>query len=219
MTQIASTVNQEATAPTAGSSEHSLWLQYINRAYKEWSEGNDWEVLRKVYFPTVTGTSTASVPLPLDFKKMAGPVKLHLYSQPYQNEIPNVLREQIGLHAKEERFVSILGDFSSGFNLLFNPATLASGASLEVEYFAMPTSLASNAEIAAIPDSQFLVDRAVAYIFEARSDPRFQIVENKARERLLAMVENSNAAKYNSYENQSPIMSKEKRWGFRIGRN
>ena len=102
---------------------------------------------------------------------------------------------------------------------MFNPGTLASGASLNVPYFSTPTSLASPAQITQIPDPQFIVDRVISFIFESRSDQRFQIVENKARDRLLAMIENANAATYDSYSNMNPVQNTLRRIGFRIGRN
>lgn len=218
MRQMAATVNQEASAPTEGSSEWSLWLDYINRAYQEWAESTDWEVLRRRFFPGVTGVSQASVSLPNDFRKLAAPPRLHVDNN-YGIEFGEVLPEQESLYNPEDKYITIVGNHTDGWTMVFNPGTMASGASLQVEYFSMPTSLASNTEIPITPDPQYLVDRSIGYIFEARSDPRFQIEENKARERLLTMIENANAAKYNSYAGQSQMVTPERRMGFRLGRD
>lgn len=219
MTQVAATVNQEATAPTAGGAEYLLWLEYINRAYFEWSNANDWEALRKTFYPTVTGTSLASVALPLDFRKLAGePILFNgdtAIGTPYSETTP----EQQGLYGTEDRYITIRGNQADGFTMVFHPATLASGASLQVQYFSMPTSLASPAEVPAIGDAQFIIDRTIAYIFEARSDSRFQLEETKARERLLSMVENANLAKFNSYAGPNFVIGPERKQGFRIGRD
>ena len=197
MQQIGSTVNQEATAPTAGGAEYNLWLNYINRGIQEWSEANDWEALRKYYRPGVTGISQASVALPLDYKKLAAPVKLHKSGEVEGGtSYADILEEQQGLYKSTDEYVYETGDSSSGFNLVFHPGTLSSGASVEIQYYAMPTSLASPAEVPMVSDSQFLVDRTIAFIFEARSDVRYQTMESKARDRLLTMVENSNLSKY-----------------------
>lgn len=219
MTMVAATVNQEATAPTGNSAEYALWLSYINRAVDEWSESFDWEVLRKTFYPSVTGVSQASVQMPDDFRKLAGPVKLNLLNEARPKEIPHELPERVGLHNSTDEFLTVVGDTSSGHNLRFFPGTLASGASIVVEYFSTPTSLASSAQLTPVPDPQFLIDRTIAYIFESRSDPRFQLVENKARERLLTMIENANAAKYDSYSNQNYLLTPERKSNFRIGRN
>jgi hypothetical protein len=219
MQQIASTVNQESAAPDAGNAEWGLWLQYINRSYFEWVDAHDWEVSRKVWFPSITTVSAATVPLPADFKKLAADVVLYNGEQSNGAHYGEALPEQEGLYVSTDKYVKVMGDPSNGYNILINPGTLASGASLAVQYFSTPTSLASGSEVPLIPDSQFLVDRAIAYIFEARSDPRFQQEETKARERLLTMIENADLAKYNSYASPNTVITPERKQGFRIGRD
>lgn len=220
MQQIAATVNQESTAPTAGGSEYNLWLQYINRGVQEWAESNDWEVLKKYYWPGVTGTSQASIALPADYKKLAAPVRVQVAGDAEGGtSYPNILEEQKGMYLSTDEYLYEVGDISSGFHLVFHPGTLASGASIEIQYFSMPTSLASPSETPLVNDAQFLVDRTIAYIFEARSDARFQPMETKARDRLMAMVENANLSKYNSYDNPAPVISTLRKQGFRVGRD
>ncbi len=219
-TKIASTVNQEAQSPSATSSEYTLWLSYLNRAVQEWSEVNDWEVMRKNFFPPITGLSQATVALPADFKKLAGPVRVQRNSDTEGGTLfPDVLPERKDMYSSTDKYVYIMGDISSGFNMIFHPATLASGASVEMSYFAMPTSLASPTNIPVVNDSQFLVDRVIAYIFEARSDSRFQEMEGKARERLMGMIESINLSKYNSYDNPAPVITTLRKQGYRIGRD
>lgn len=220
MTKIASTVNQEASAPSAGSSEWNLWLEYLNRGIQEWADANDWESLRKTYVPSITGASQATVTLPLDYRKIAGPPRLHKYGDVEGGtEYPYISQEKKGLYISTDEYVTEGGDISTGHHLLFHPMTLSSGASIEIPYFSMPTSLASPADVPAVNDSQFLIDRTVAYIFEARSDPRFQQEEVKARDRLLQMIENANLAKYNSYATPDPVQNTLRKSGFRIGRD
>lgn len=220
MTQVAATVNQEATAPTDGSSEWSLWLAFINRATNEWAEANDWEELRKVFRPSVSGVSQATVALPGDFKKIASAPKLNLLNATDPQEFPEILPEQAGLYQSIDQYIEVRGNISDGFNMIFHPGTLASGASLSIHYFSTPTALASGTQVPALGDSQYLADRVIGYILEARSDPRFQQQESKAREKLLNMVEQSNLAKYSSYANPNPVMTSPlRKMGFRLGRD
>lgn len=219
MTQIAATVNQEADAPSAGSAEYSLWIEYINRAIDEWSQSHDWDVLRRVYSPQVLGISQATVRLSDDFRKLSGPVKLHFDGEEMPKEFPIELPERAGMHSPTDEFITIYGDSSVGQSILFHPGTLASGASLEVQYFSNPTYISNATQMTPVPDNQYVVDRVVAYIFESRSDPRFQIMESKAKDKLLIMVENANAATYSSYSNQNPVMSTLGRIKWRIGRD
>jgi len=221
MKRIASTVNQEATAPTSGGSEFNLWIEYINRAVHEWSEAADWEDLRKVYFPAITGTSQATVPMALDFNKLAGPVKIHQETSTESwDEYPEVLNEETGLYDSTTKFIKMRGDISGGKNILFHPGTLASGASVEVPYFSMPTSVTALTDVPVVPDSQFLIDRTISYVLEARSDARFQQMESKARERLTNMMENANDEKFNSYTGPNYVpTSVERKMHFRFGRD
>jgi hypothetical protein len=217
--QIASTVNQEATSPAVGSDEYNLWLQYLNRAQEEWSEAFDWESTRKTYAPGITGLSLASVTLPLNFNKLAGPVRIFNddKSEPYLYSY--VLDENEDMYADTDRYVRITGDSVSGKTMVFNPPTLASGASVYIQMFASPTALASSTDYLSIGDPQFGVDRTIAFILEARSDPRFQILETKARERLLANIENANDAHFNSYASSSFVPTTLSRQKFRVGRD
>jgi hypothetical protein len=221
MQSIAATVNQTATAPTAGGAEFTLWLEFINRAQAEWAEASDWEELRKLYFPTVTGLSQMTVSLPNDYKKSAAAPRLHVAGNTTEGEeFHNIPIEDCSLYSVNAKYVYELGNSQDGRSLIFHPATLASGASISIQYFSTPTSLASPAQVPAIPDSQYLIDRTVSFILEARSDPRFQQQESKAREKLMQMVESANLVKYNSYNNpqyvkNAPLTKR----GFRIGRD
>lgn len=219
MQKISTTVNQDSDAPATGGDEYNLWLAFINRALEEWAAAHDWESLRKTYFPTITGLSQASISMPLDFRKLAASPRLHTSDETSITEFPEVLPEQRGLYTSTDKYLTVLGNLNGGFNLVFHPATLASGASLELQYYSMPTALASPAEVPFIDDPQFLVDRTIAYIFESRSDSRFQLEEVKARERLLNMVENSDAAKYVSQAGANPVLTTIQKQNFRIGRD
>jgi hypothetical protein len=219
MTRVASTVNQEADSPDSTSTEFTLWLAYLNRSQDEWAEATDWEVTRKFFKPSVTGVSVASVALPLDFKNLAGPARIHFDSTTIVEEVPFINDEQKSFMSSTDKFVTIVGDNSSGRSLIFNPATLASGVSLQITYFSMPTALSTASQYPVVPDPSFLVDRTIAYIFEARSDPRFQLMESKARERLLNMVQMATEDKYSNFSNPNPVTNSLRRAGFRVGRD
>lgn len=221
MTQIAATVNQEATPPTAGSAEYLLWLNFVNRSMFEWAEASDWEELRKRFLTSVSGVCQATVSLPLDFRKLAAAPRLHTTSGAVGGEEwPESLPEENGLANSIDKYFNIIGNPSEGYSFNWFPATLASGASIDISYFSMPTSLASPSTVSPMSDPQYLIDRSIAFILEGRSDPRFQAQETKAREKLLGMVENANLAKFTSYAGSNYVAnSPERKMGFRIGRD
>ena len=130
-----------------------------------------------------------------------------------------IIDEDEDLYESTSLYARLTGDNATGKTLVFNPPTMASGASLYIQYFASPSTLSHASQYIIMDDSQFIVDRTIAYIFESRSDPRFQIEETKARERLLSMVEGANEAKYSSYASVSYVPSTLGRAKFRVGRD
>lgn len=217
---IGSTVNQDPTVPTDGSADWSLWMSFLNRAQIEWAESYDWEELRKVFYPSVSGFTNATIALPQDFRKVSAPILNYSVGiqdgQPWMEQAADRLQY---MNNSSDRFFIITGDPFNGHYMQWYPATLASGASVSIPYYSMPTSLASSTQIPVMPDSEFLAQRVIAYVLESRSDPRYQDEENKARERLLQMVENATLMKFNSYVNPIRILTPENRKSFRLGRN
>lgn len=197
--QIAATVNQEAVAPTTGGDEFNLWLEYMNMAQTEYSQTTEWESSRKFYYPGVTGSSLASISLPEDFKMMAAPAKLYLEGKATPDEYSQIVPENEQTYVNTDLYFKLVGNQSDGFTMVLNPGTLASGASFEVQYFSTPTSLSTTTQYLPMADPVFVVEKTIAYIFRSRSDPRFQVIDQSANERLIRMLENENTAKFNNY--------------------
>ncbi len=191
----------------------------MNTSIQEWANSHDWEDLRLEYRPTFAGATTATIPLPTDFVKLAASPVNYGTGMSGGEEWNEILPEQQHIYAPTAQWVQIRGDINNGFNMIWNPGTLASGTTVSIQYFSIPTSLASPAQIPLTPDSQFLIDRVTAYILEARSDPRFQSSEVKAREKLLNMISNADAKKYSSFSNPNPVATTLHRQGWRIGRD
>ena len=219
MQDIAVSVNQDTTMPTAGGDEFNLWLRFINRSVNEWAEAHDWEELRKEFRPTISGLTNVTIALPTDFRQLAAAPVYYGTNVAGGEEWPEILPEQQFLKATTDHWAQIRGDINSGYNLLWNPGTIASGATVSIQYFSIPTALASPAQIPIVPDSQFLVDRTIAYIWEVRSDPRFQQQESKSRQKLLLMVENANLKKFSSYAGANPVLGTLQRLNWRVGRD
>lgn len=217
---IGATVNQDPTQPADGSADFNLWLAFLNRAQIEWAEAYDWEELRKVYYPSIQGATNATITLPADFRKLSAPILNYSVGiqdgQPWEEVPADRLQFK---NTQSDRFFVETGDPFNGHYLQWYPATMASGASIAIPYYSMPTSLASATQFPVMPDSEFLAQRVIAYVLESRSDPRYQDEENKARERLMNMVENASLMKFNSYVNPIRIMTTENRRSFRLGRN
>ncbi len=213
--RVGTLIDQVGEAPTNTTSEYAWRLKFINRAYQEWAMAYDWEALRKELWVSITGTSQATVTLPADFNKMA----MHpiLYGSIENGESwPEIRPEDRTQYTTSDKYFYLLGSRESK-SMIWNPGTLASGASLVIAYFSYPTSLASPSNVPLIPEPEFLVERTIAYILETRGDPRYQQSESKAREFLLQMIDNENnkgVSLLDTIENVD-----KKYYGFRIGRD
>lgn len=214
--RVASIVDQSTDTPTQSGDEYALRLKYINRAYEEWATAYDWEALRRSLWVSITGVSQASVSMPTDFRKMAAFPRYYSGGVSGGEEWSEIKPEHRGLYTSSDKYFYILG-YRENHTMFWNPGTLASGASLVIHYFSHPTSLASPADTLVVPDPEFIVDRTIAYILEARSDARFQGTEVKARERLLQMIDNE---KNKGLSLTDDVMTDEQLFhSFRIGRD
>jgi len=217
--RIASLVDQSISPPSDGGGEWNLRLKYIVRAIEEWGQSFDWEALRKEFWPEITGTSQGSISLPDDYRKEASrPI---YYSGNVQNgeEWTFINSEDRKKYSINTKYCYTLGNRADGKTLVWNPATLASGASLLISYYSYPTSVASPADKIVVPDIEYVVNRSVAYIFESRSDARFQQSEFKARERLLNMIDTEQEQKYAGKGMAGSADVQADNRGFRLGRD
>ena len=220
--KIASLVDQSVTPPTAGGSEWNVRKTFINRAIQEWGDAYDWEALRAVWWFSASGISGASVALPTTFRKMAAKPLVYQFAGETATsedgeEWDEIMPGEVGEYTNSHKHYYILGDSGNGFNMIWNPGTLSSGASIMFQYYKKPTELSAAVDVSECLNPEFLIDRAIALIFEARSDARFQEMETKAREKLLQMVDDENT-KSRAYDNR--VKTPEERiYHFRVGRD
>lgn len=189
--RVASMVDQDESTANLDSTDYSLRLTYINRELQEWAEIQNWQTLFSQYNMVIsTSTGNASVVLPNDFRKLAGFPKITFDGSATAN-FPEVLPQQDGYEPTDKR-VWILGNPNSGYILRIFGTTLASGASVQVPYFRAPASVASPANIPDIPNSDYLVQKTIAMIWESREDPRFPQAKSEAERILQNMMEKEN---------------------------
>ena len=212
--RIAATVDQTVTPPSAGSAEWELRRSFINRAIEEWGQAYDWDTSRRTEFLNITSGPT--VALPMDFKKMSGfPL---LFGDVAEGEgWPEIQEHEAKRYTVSDHYYYINGDRANGYFMMWHPATLSSGASLMIQFYSFPTSLASPASMSVIGDPEFVVDRSIAYIFQSRNDARFQQFEAQAREKLLLMIDTDNER---SRAYRSRVETPERAYhDFRLGRD
>lgn len=212
--RIAAIVDQDEDTANISTTDYSLRTSFINRALHEWGEIGQWQTLLKEYNSIVsTSTNNASIALPADFRKLAS---YPLIANPGRNDYPEVLPQEDNLRELDNR-VWILGNPQSGYVMRAFGYALGSGASVQVPYYAMPTSLSTTTSVPEIPNPEYLVQKTVAYLWEGREDPRFPQAKADADRILNNMIERENTSNYAS--SWSEVHTVEERDGFRWGRD
>lgn len=211
-----SAVVSQTTSVTDTSTEYGLWRSYVNMAQKEWAETYDWQVLFTEYNTMTSNASgNATIAMPGNFRKLSGYPKItddgtntHEYS---------LIDPQKKTMMGAGEFYSYLLHSAGGVNLIVNPGTLASGASIFVSYWKSPASLVSPANVVDCPNSDYLVQRTIAYVWESREDNRFPQAKAEADKILSRLLEMENT-QGQAYDNKI-IMNEERNFNFRLGRD
>jgi len=210
--QIASEIDQSATAPTQGGTDWNIRMNALNRALFDWAETYDWTVLKKVHNGLIsTASANASYALPANFRKLDGfPVvagEMYTPVNPTNNY----------RYLDTDKFVNILGNDRDNKVLYIHPNNLSSGASVQFTYWASPISLASATNLTECPDPTFLIQRALYYLYKGREDGRFPEAGVASDKILARMIEGENTLGQAHSDNQ--IHNYNQANGFRIGRD
>ena len=154
--------------------------------------------------------------LPNDFRKLASFPQIS-YDGTNTAKYSEVRPEEDAQYGATDKRVWILGSPQGGYTLRIFGSTLASGASVKVPYYRSPISLVSPANIPDIPNTDFLVKRTIAQIWEAREDPRFPQAKSDA-DRVLANLLEFEQAPSRAFDDRVKTQE-ELRFSFRIGDN
>lgn len=184
--RIASILDQNENASDVASTDYSLRLEFINKRERQWAEIGRWPELYREYYTTSSGSAT--VALPADFRFEAGFPRSYVNGQNY--EFPIVKGEEVRQYSSSDNYAVKTGNPNTGYFLTFNPAP-ASGATVFVNYYGSPTSLASPANLITCPNPDYIVAGVIADVWEAQEDARFQLKKQEAEEILQNAFENA----------------------------
>ncbi len=190
--------------------DYILRTAYINIALNEYENAYDWQHLHKQFNLLVsTATGNASVVMPQDFRKpSANPM---IAGTEFIITRPQDSRKYLDTDQR----VEILGNPQTGRVLRVYGITLASGASIQIPYYASAGSLATISDIAPIPDSGFLSRRTMALWYEAHEDARFLATKLEAERILANLIDYENVFPEGSRESRVRSVDEDK--GFRMG--
>lgn len=216
--RVASITDLDEDTSAITSDDYSLRLKYINMAQREWAEIYDWQTLYSEYNVVIsTSTGNASVVLPDNFRKLAG-YPLITYDGSTTEKFSDVKPQDDNQYRDTDKRVWMLGSPSGGYIMRVFGATLVSGASTKVPYFRSPVSLVSPANIPDCNNTDYLVQRTIAFIWEAAEDARFPQAKAQSEKILQNLIEYENV--FGRGADWDHVKSVEQtRYSFRLGRD
>lgn len=217
--RAAAYLDQDETTSNISSTDYSLRLKYINMALTEWQDATHWQTLYSEYNVLVsTSTGNASIALPRNFRKLASyPLITHdgVTTDTFSETPPQSQAQYLST----DKRIEILGNPNSSYTMRVYGVTLVSGASVKVPYYMSAGSLASPADIAEIPNGDFLTKRTIAYVLEAREDARFPGLKDEADRILANMIDFENVFSQASTDDRVKTIDETKNADFRWGRD
>lgn len=190
--RVAAVVDLDENTSNLDSEDESLRRKYMEMAQKEWAEANDWRQLYSEYNMLVsTSTGNASIVMPGDFRKLAGYVKI-AYDGTSNDQFSDIRPTEQDQYNENDKRVAVLGSPYGGYILRVFGASLSSGTSVKIPYYRSPVSLATSTTIPDVPNPDYLVQRTIAYVWEARGDERFPLAKAEAQTILSNMIEYEN---------------------------
>lgn len=214
--QIASEIDQSASAPTAGGTDWNIRKNALNRALIDWEKSSDWESLKVVHNSKVTAAGFATLGLPADFNKLDGFPRI-TWDGTTAQDFTVIDPSNNGLYFDSDLYVNVFTNARDNKSMYIHASTLASGASVQFTYYKSPQSLASATDIISCPDPTYIIQRALYYVYKGREDGRFPEAKVEADRILARMIENE-AALGIAYQDRT-ISGQLRNKGFRVGRD
>lgn len=217
--RIASIADQDATEPTVGGDDWNLRLKYLNMAQREWAETYDWQVLYRE-FNSITSqpTGNATLSLPNDYRKLASYPKIASGDGTSDDTYSEIRPQEKARYRSYDKYIYIIGAEKDGYMMYIHPESICSGASIMVPYFSTPSSLATTTDVSVCPNPDYLVQRSIALLWEAREDNRFPQAKAEADKILQRLLEHE--VTFTDAAANSRIETNEQRnYNFRLGVN
>jgi len=176
----AATLDLEAKLPTG--SELTLRINYANQATEDAAAMMQFSEFKQEYQLGIT--TLVTLPLPSNFREFYQNPQV-LYGGAWV-EIPEIEAEDKYAESSGGYWCYVLGNRSSGYNVVFNGLT--SGMSLSIVYQRYPSGMVTLTDVCELPDPTFVTKKIESYVLYSRGDDKFQIAEARANNILLNMV-------------------------------
>lgn len=165
----------EASLPTG--TDLDTRTNYANQAIRDACSLYNFPQMTVRYDVYATG---ATVSLPSNFRELDSFPKFQ-----YGGAVTDIPVYKAGYISDESFSSYVLGDNASGYNLILNNI---SNATISIQYQRYPTGFTTLTSVCELPDPEYVKQKVIAYVLQARNDERFQVAEADAQTRLSNMV-------------------------------
>lgn len=171
----------EYTTPTG--TELTTRVNFANQAVREAADSYKFDAFNSEYNTVSTG---ATVTLPTNFRELNESPKGLMASGDWE-EYKVIDPEDKYQYDSDDNYSYVLGNPASGYNLIVNGLS-ASGASLSIQYQRYPSGFATLADKCEFPDDEYVKQKVISYVLQARRDDRFPFINADANRRLANMI-------------------------------
>lgn len=189
----------EADTPTSDDDEYTVALRFANEAINRWAnyDATYWKELwthnqsdDSDGDQTIT-SGTATYGAPSDMREAGGSVKIQDSNGNTVYRFPIIEPQEAQFKGDDGKYAYFTGNPSgTGFTLNLNPApdSTIDGKSIEYDYYKKPTLFEDGDSTTEVPDSYFIINRALAQRFRAsRNYSAYQIAFRDAEDALKIM--------------------------------
>ena len=176
----ASYLDLDATLPTG--TELTTRVRFSKMAVREWGDAYKWRQLKTELNPTLG--SFASLALS-NYRFLDGPPMEYLSTSTYQS-YPEIAPSDRFDKNIDDKYSYVTGNDSEGWAIHISGINV--NATLSIPYIRQPSTMSTLTDICEIPDTQFVTERVISYVLQARNDERFPIVVAEGNRLLKNMV-------------------------------
>lgn len=170
----------DAAVPSG--TELTTRVRFSAMAEREWGHAAKWKQLKVELTPSLASFASIGI---ANFSELNGAPMEYLSDGIYQ-EYPEIAPEDRFYKDQSDQYSYITGNDASGFALHVNGINV--NATLTIPYVREPSIMMTLTDVTEVPDPNFVTQRIISYVLQARNDERFPVVQAEGNRILRNMI-------------------------------
>jgi len=155
-------------------------IDFVNQAVKEACSAYRFREFTENYQVLAT---CASLSLPDNFRELEEAPATE--DNGIFTSYPQIRPEERFTKNSDDDYCYVLGS-PNNYKLVLN--SLATNATVSIQYQRYPSGMATLTDICELPDAEYVRLKLISYVLQSRSDERFPIIDAEANNRLINMI-------------------------------